>query len=77
MTTWLDDQFKNHRLFRRILILYSCVLTWHITELSFAYASASELTGLEISGVIGTIQGSSFMLLGYLFKGYTSSASKF
>lgn len=73
---WISEQFKNQRLFRRLLIVYACALTWHITELSFTYATVSGLTGLEISGVIGTIQGSSYVLLGYLFKGYVSSTDK-
>lgn len=76
VVAWIEQQFNNHRLFRRLLIIYACALTWHITELSFTYATTSGLTGLEISGVIGTIQGSSYFLLGYLFKGYVSSADK-
>ena len=73
---WISEQFKNQRLFRRLLIVYACALTWHITELSFTYATVSGLTGLEISGVIGTIQGASYVLVGYLCKGYVSSTDK-
>lgn len=73
---WLSEQFKNHRLFRRALLIFACVLTWLVTHYSFEYASASALPGLEVAAVITAIQAPVTALLGYMVKLYTGSADK-
>lgn len=76
MVTWISNQFNNHRLFRRALLLYACALVWITTTWSFSYAHASALDGLGVAAVITAIQTPVTMLMGYLVKLYTGSADK-
>ena len=76
MLNALSNQFSNHRLFRRALLIFACVLTWLTTHWSFEYAHASALSGLDIAAIITSIQAPVTMLLGYMIKLYTSSADK-
>jgi len=73
---WISEQFKNHRLFRRGLLIFACVLTWLTTHWSFEYAHASSLGGVDIALVITAIQAPVTVLLGYMVKLYTGSADK-
>ncbi len=73
---WLSNQFENHRLFRRLFIIFCCVLVWVTTQWSFSYASTSELPGMELAAVLTAIQAPITMLVGFCAKLYTGSVDK-
>lgn len=72
---WLQNQFENHRLFRRLLLIYCCVLVWAATHWAFNYAAGSGLPGVELAAVITAIQAPVTLLLGYFVKLYSASVS--
>jgi len=73
---WLNEHLKNHRLFRRCLLVFACLLTGITTRWSFEYAHASALNGTEVALVITAIQTPVTALFGYMIKLYTGSADK-
>ena len=73
---WLSNQFENHRLFRRLFIMFCCVLVWVTTQWSFGYASSSDLPGMELAAVLTAIQAPITALLAFCAKLYTGSADK-
>ncbi len=72
----LNDQFSNHRLFRRMFMIFCCVLVWETTAWSFSYASSSDMSGVELAAVITAIQAPITILLGFCAKLYTGSVDK-
>ncbi|SFL02834.1 hypothetical protein SAMN05216302_10278 [Nitrosomonas aestuarii] len=77
MLSWLDDQFNNKRLFRRLLVINCCALVWAATFWSFGYAYRdTSLPGFEIAAVITAIQAPITLLVGFCSKLYTVSIEK-
>lgn len=67
---WLSTQFSEQRLFRRMVIIYACVLVWVVTEWSFAYAHSRGDDYIGTAAVISAIQLPITVLFGYLLKIY-------
>lgn len=70
MIKFIVDQLANHRLFRRCVIIYCCVLVWVVTHWSFLYAASRGEDYLGTAAVISAIQLPITVLFGYLLKIY-------
>ena len=68
--SWLSKQFSEQRLFRRLVIIYCCVLVWVVTEWSFTYAAGRGEDYIGTAAVISAIQLPITALFGYLIKLY-------
>lgn len=70
MVAKLREQFEQHQLFRRILLVYACCLITYATIKSFEYVGNSGLPGIELAAVIAAIQVPIVWLTGFLSKLY-------
>lgn len=69
---WIGSQFKEHHLYRRLLLAIVLYMTWCVVSWSFDYAVlAIEKPGADVALVIGALTAPITMLLGYTFKLYT------
>lgn len=69
---WIDTQFKEFKLFRRLIIIYCGWLVYFVTNWSVKFAMSTPLPGGDIAMVIAAIQVPVTMLLGHLLKLYNS-----
>lgn len=76
---WLNNQFENHRLFRRLVIMYAGLLMWWSTDEAFKFCLAAlntERSGGDIAIIIGAAMALPSGLMAYLYKDYSKSRNK-
>lgn len=68
----LQKQFEDHKLFRRLLVVFVCFMTYVVTDWSFYFANeyAGTITGVEMAAVIAAVHAPITALTGYLSKLY-------
>lgn len=70
---WIDTQFKEFKMFRRLIIVYCAWLVYFVTDWSVKFAMNTQLSGTDIAIVIAAIQVPVTLLLGHLLKLYNSN----
>lgn len=75
----LSQQFENHHLFRRLVIVFFMFMYFEVTMESFRYAyfaSEKGLTATDIVMILGALQTLMTLLMGYAFKIYSNSRNR-
>jgi len=67
-----QSQFDEHKLFRRLLMLFICFMTYLVTVWAFEFANnnAEHVDGLQIAAIITAVHAPITALTGYLSKLY-------
>ncbi len=69
----ISNLFENHMLFRRLMLIYACMMTSYVTFHSVGFAYVSEFGGVETTSIIVAMQAPTSLLLGYMFKNYNDA----
>lgn len=72
----LSNQFENHRLFRRLVIVYAGFLMWWSTDEAFKFclvALDTERSGGDIALIISAAMALPTGLMTYLYKDYSKT----
>ena len=73
------EQFEKYHLFRRLILVFLCVMYAYVTIESFSFARfgiSNNVSATDIVIVIGSLQTLMTVVLGYSFRLYSQSRDK-